>query len=69
MNERLQQLASQAGHFEFNKWDHFDIEKFAELIVRECSEVAAKVGEGYVKMGYTVPLECSIKIKEHFGIE
>jgi hypothetical protein len=37
MNERLQQLAREAGHFEFNKWDYFDIKKFAELIVRECA--------------------------------
>jgi hypothetical protein len=36
MNERLQNLAREAGCFEFNKWDYFDINKFAELIVREC---------------------------------
>ena len=45
------------------------LEKFAELIVRECADVAAKVGEGYVQMGYVVPLECSDKIKKHFGVK
>lgn len=43
MNERLQQLASQAGHFEFNKWGYFDINKFAELIVLECAKTIEDV--------------------------
>jgi hypothetical protein len=33
MNERLQQLAREAGHFEFNKWDYFDIEKFSKSML------------------------------------
>ena len=67
MNERLQQLASEAGHYEFNKWDYFDIEKFAELIVRECGEVAYKA---YWANPETVRgRHIEEKIREHFGVE
>ena len=58
MNERIKELAEQAG------WDNhhskFDtrIEKFAELIVRECAWVA--------DMGYAAP---GTQIKQHFGVE
>ena len=58
MNERVKELAEQAG------WDNhhskFDtrIEKFAELIVRECAWVA--------DMGYAAP---GTQIKQHFGVE
>jgi len=44
MNERVQELALQCGPWHqvygnrtFMIDDHFDIEKFAELIVRECA--------------------------------
>jgi ATP phosphoribosyltransferase len=73
MNERIGQLAEQAGFTVENghiqSLAYKQTEKLIELIVRECADVAAKVGEGYVKMGYTVPLECSDKIKQHFGVE
>ena len=58
MNERIKLLAEQAG------WDNhhskFDtrIEKFAELIVRECADIADK--------GWAAP---GIQIKQHFGVE
>ena len=49
MNERIKELAKQAGfHIELN-WDHTDwhsaghsplFEKFAELIVKECVKIA-----------------------------
>lgn len=63
MNERLQQLAREAGHFEFNKWDYFDIEKFAELIVGECVEVCNSCSQ------WAGPDGISKEIKKHFGIE
>ena len=59
MNERIKLLAEQAG------WDNhhskFDtrIEKFAELIVRECAEIADKAE----------PYKASDLIKQHFGVE
>ncbi len=63
MNERLQQLAREAGHFEFNKWDYFDIEKFAELIVGECVEVCNSCSQ------WAGPDGISKEIKKHFGVE
>jgi len=47
MNERIQELAKQAGFYPENNWDHTNwhaaghnptFEKFAELIVRDCIE-------------------------------
>jgi hypothetical protein len=67
MNERIKQLAEQAG-FKVN-WQHEDVqaikmarfEKFAELIVREC----ANVGEQYADGNY----EVYNQIMAHFGME
>ena len=78
MNERLQKLASQAGHFEFNKWDYFDIEKFAQLIVQECIDKIethripvgnSAAGEMACEMTYSALMEIRDGIKEHFGVE
>ena len=67
MNERIRQLAEQAG------WDNhhskFDtrIEKFAELIVREC---AAYIDDniGYDDCNNTYPVSGG-ELKDHFGVE
>ena len=72
MNERLKQLAEQAGittnidtnYFEkdMNKWVDYFSEKFAELIVRECSKVADLsnvTGKSIIGQ----------RIKQHFGVE
>ena len=82
MNERIKELAEQAG-FKVN-WQHEDVqaikmarfEKFAELIVRECIQVSEPVlDEPYEDMtefgkglveGQDVAIE---KIKQHFGVE
>lgn len=45
MNERIQQLAEQAGFIDFIVFNRIEskeqvIEKFAELIVRECADIA-----------------------------
>jgi hypothetical protein len=61
MNERLQNLAREAGHFEFNKWDYFDINKFAELIIKECAHAADYVSSPGLSEGEV--------IKRHFGVE
>ena len=72
MNERIRELAEQAGittnldtdYFEkdINKWIDYYSEKFAELIVRECAEVAGC--NGHVS-GFTL----GDMIKQHFGVE
>ena len=78
MNERIQQLAEQAG------WDNhhskFDtrIEKFAELIVRECIDKIethripvgnSAAGETACEMTYSALKEIRDEIKEHFGVK
>ena len=77
MNERIQQLAEQAG------WDNhhskFDtrIEKFAELIVRECIDKIetyripvgnSAAGEMACEWTYDALKEIRDEIKENFGV-
>ena len=44
MNERIRELAEQAGYtkdmFGVGHWDMPECQKFAELIVRECIDIA-----------------------------
>jgi len=77
MNERIKQLAEQAGA----GWDHKyhwyvgseTMQKFAELIVRECVEVCNSVAKdraGYHdREGGDTAYSCGDEIKEHFGVE
>lgn len=59
MNERIQELADQCYH-QYSEYN-IDLEKFAELIVRECADVALwQQGKGY---------DVSEMIKKHFGVE
>ena len=92
MNERIQQLWSQAGgHYNSGNqhtWPEYTIddpEKFAELIVRECAELAKK--KAFIIMQkaeeYAADKEEMInatsaafhleileqEIREHFGVE
>ena len=67
MNERIRLLAEQAGAtvMERSGWTDFgtldlDVEKFAELIVKECAEVAEDY-DGAHYVGTT--------IKQHFGVK
>ena len=67
MNERIKELALQAGAtvMERSGWTDFgtldlDVEKFAELLIRECAEVA----EDYDGAHYV-----GTAIKQHFGVE
>ena len=68
MNERIRELAEQAG------WDNhhskFDtrIEKFAELIVRECIDIA----QDRAAFDWAPPNDVNHiidEIKQHFGVE
>jgi hypothetical protein len=83
MNQRIQTLALKCGAWHqvygdqlFMHNHNFNIEKFAELIVRECINVCEPVldepyenmsefGKGLVE-GQDVAVE---KIKKHFGVE
>jgi hypothetical protein len=70
MNERIKQLAKQCWDERPEGQLHFDNEKFAELIVREC----AMLVEGFeitqeVALDEYVDYEASTVLKEHFGVE
>ena len=87
MNERIRKLARQSGGEFWQRLENdvvnpeayitFDppesLEKFAELIVRECIEQCSKAlvehtGQPSVTHNYAVGL-CQDNIKEHFGVE
>ena len=76
MNERILELADKAGA---DIWDdqasagsHFNTEKFAELIVKECVSVVENLSPGYDD--YRNQIEdafrgdCVNQIKQHFGV-
>ena len=81
MNERIKELAEQAGmtddkfgmFFAKDKHDEdgVDLEKFAELIIRECSKVIRNGGYRRGAFGNEDlrPSEIATMIEEHFGIE
>ena len=70
MNERIKELAKQAEEFHYSTWDAYNqktvnhyrlnTEKFAELIVQECAEIAIDVSDG---------LTVATAIRKHFGIK
>ena len=72
MNERIQQLAEQAGMYvdlngnPWPKWMSAEeckvvYKKFAELIVRECiSSVGSQADKAYLKKHFGLPIESDI---------
>jgi hypothetical protein len=63
MNERIRQLMEQAGLYDFvieSMGINEEMEKFAELIVRECMDVVAKKCASPTAYNALV---------EHFGVE
>jgi len=71
MNKRIEELAEQcttiynSATFPVDK--DFDYEKFAELIVRECSDYAHKC---ILEDESDFPVKSvAYRIKEHFGVE
>ena len=75
MNERIETLAKAAGYDMINKAAMralgFDVEKFAELIVRECVACATWVGKMNTTAIEPVHTAHAInqRIKQHFGVE
>ena len=76
MNERIEDLMYQSGLTAQGCWDQMDsydryaIEKFAELIVRECARVIDR-GDGEMSsMAETTWCNvCRDDILKHFGVE
>ena len=76
MNERIEKLVSQS--FTDEQGERFDIEKFTELIVRECINKIethqipvgnSTAGEMACEWTYAALKEIRDEIKEHFGVE
>ncbi len=79
MNEKIKSLALEC----YNPYSNFDIEKFAELIVRECVQIALdeRVEEEEIDKEDDVEDRCYLRgnnggivdavvaIKKHFGVE
>jgi hypothetical protein len=60
MSERIKELIEQVGTDVSGKWMNVDnSEKFAELIVRKCADIADTAE----------PFLASDLIKQHFGVE
>ena len=80
MNERIKQLAEQAGLVKildehaseygngmFENTPYPELEKFAELIVRECADVTHRL---IVEDGKEFPVKSvAYRLKQHFGVE
>jgi hypothetical protein len=63
MNERIVELIKQSGTDVSGKWmSMYQVEKFAELIVRECASKVDWILAGVDKTQGDL-------IKEHFGVE
>ena len=65
MNERIQELAREAGFYANPDVEKF--EKFAELIVKECAKVCRDQPNVYALKADRD--NCAIAIEEHFGVE
>jgi len=66
MNAKIKELAMSAGFLQFTSGafsENIAIEKFAELIVRECAEVSFNHWEQHKGCSAHFP------IREHFGIK
>ena len=71
MNERIRQLAEQAGIYKLNLSDETEywiMEKFAELIVNECIDLISPYTVSMNRPGeeYLHPI---LEIRKHFGVE
>jgi zona occludens toxin (predicted ATPase) len=80
MNERIQELFKRAGgktsihnlmsnpmqQREYSELWNENIQKFAELIVKECAGIYDKIDNGNLHMGTDNYLEA---LQKHFGVE
>jgi len=80
MNERIKELAEQAGWMMSDEVEGFNtrLEKFAELIVRECIRVidnstpvysSEDLQEDYCQGNLNGHQSALLEIKQHFGVE
>jgi hypothetical protein len=67
MNERIKEIALQAGGSHYPTVGGKTLEKFAELLVRECAKIATYPQLGDEESYYGN--EFAKAIKKHFGVE
>jgi len=65
MNERIREFALLAGRPGYPRGES-ELQKFAELIVRQCVEVG---NQAWLSDNSTVPTFPGKQIKEYFGVE
>jgi hypothetical protein len=69
MNERINELRLDAGTDVSGKWMSVDhAERFAELIVRECADIADIEQPNSIGCGYITKTK-GMLIREHFGVK
>ena len=76
MNERIKELAKQTGYIwhasgdpQIYEFTPEKLEKFAELIVRECVAICQDTdGEDNID-ARSGRQDCAVEIQEHFGVE
>lgn len=74
MNKRIKELAVQAGMVyddpEQGQFDYFNEQKFAELIIKECAQLARDTDLEDVEGGDSEVLRAAKRqILEHFGVK
>ena len=74
MNERIRQLAEQSGLPKYitREIGPTVMQKFAELLIRECAEFIAPMGDycgGHGEPSAPSSRECARRLKQHFGVE
>jgi len=72
MNKLIEELAKQAGAGEWGDSivpAMMDVEKFAQLIVKECVTVLNNRFMGDMNREDMEVRRCVVDIKEHFGVE
>jgi len=78
MNERIKQLLIQSEVFNkdgtvLKDVTGYELNKFAELIVRECVGIVENLSPGYKdyrdQIENAFRRDCVIEIKKHFGVE
>jgi len=69
MNERIKELALQAGYeadmFGLGHWDMPECRKFAELIIKQCCDAA----DDWYENQYMIHCDPAQHIRDNFGVE
>jgi hypothetical protein len=71
MNEQIDKIYGAACILYGDLSEREFCEKFAELIIRNCADLVAPLGDNCGDTGYLVPSsrECARRLKQNFGVE